>query len=328
MESYCHLSRDERDEIFVLHSAGHSQVQIAGCLKRSAWTISRELGRHRLMSGEYRSNYAHGGYLMARQRQSILETCIRLKDFVIQRLTEAWSPEQISGWLRGGHERGLPYVGTETIYSWIYSDDLKAEALWKYLPRNHRKRRKQGVRAVKTRIKDRKSIHDRPDSVDQRAEFGDFECDYMMCNRTCPILVLHERKSRFTFAARLTGRTAAETAETLMSIFRKLDPKLRKSVTFDNDTGFAFHKLLTDKLNIATWFCDTYASWQKGAVENTNGRLRRWLPRNCDPESLTDEEIQEVVMTMNITPRKCLGFKTPLQALFDTPDRMLKISFA
>ena len=33
---------------------------------------------------------------------------------------------------------------------------------------------------------------------------------------------------------------------------------------------------------MTTWFCDAYASWQKGGVENTNGRLRRWLPRQID----------------------------------------------
>jgi IS30 family transposase len=33
---------------------------------------------------------------------------------------------------------------------------------------------------------------------------------------------------------------------------------------------------------MATWFCDAYAyaSWQKGGVENPNGRLRRWMPRH------------------------------------------------
>jgi hypothetical protein len=36
---------------------------------------------------------------------------------------------------------------------------------------------------------------------------------------------------------------------------------------------------------MTTWFCDAYASWQKGGVENANGRLRRWLPRHIDIDS-------------------------------------------
>jgi hypothetical protein len=46
-------------------------------------------------------------------------------------------------------------------------------------------------------------------------------------------------------------------------------------------------------------------------VENANGRLRRWLPRHIDIDRLSDEEIQDIVITANLTPRKCLRFKTP-----------------
>ena len=42
--------------------------------------------------------------------------------------------------------------------------------------------------------------------------------------------------------------------------------------------------------------CDAYASWQKGGVENANGRLRRWLPRQIDIDQMSDEEIQDIVM--------------------------------
>src|SRR5205807_1087887 len=80
-------------------------------------------------------------------------------------------------------------------------------------------------------------------------------------------------------------------------------------------TAFAQHGLLQSMRAMATWFCDAYASWQKGGVENANGRLRRWLPRHIDIDRLSDAEIQDIVITANLTPRKCLGFKTPFQAI-------------
>src|ERR1700730_14108512 len=40
---------------------------------------------------------------------------------------------------------------------------------------------------------------------------GHWEGDLIICKRTRPVLVLHERKSRVTLAARLAGKTAAET---------------------------------------------------------------------------------------------------------------------
>jgi hypothetical protein len=82
-----------------------------------------------------------------------------------------------------------------------------------------------------------------------------------------------------TLAVRLAGKTAAETISVMLAVFARVDPALRKSITFDNDTAFAQHALLRTMRAMTTWFCDAYASWQKGGVENANGRLRRWLPR-------------------------------------------------
>src|SRR4028118_1786235 len=102
----------------------------------------------------------------------------------------------------------------------------------------------------------------------------------------------------------------------------------RVPVTFDNDPSFARHGLLASACAVTTWFCDAYASWQKGAVENANGRLRRDLPRDLDLDALSDAELQEIVLTHNLTPRKCLGFLTPLQALLGELGKDVQIRFA
>jgi IS30 family transposase len=39
------------------------------------------------------------------------------------------------------------------------------------------------------------------------------------------------------------------------------------------------------------------------------------LPRQIDIDQVSDEEIQDIVITANLTPRKCLGFKTPFAIL-------------
>ena len=142
------------------------------------------------------------------------------------------------------------------------------------------------------------------------------------------MLVLHERKSRVTLVARLTGKTAAETISVMLAVFARINPALRKSITFDNDTAFAQHALLRTMCDMATWFCDAYASWQKGGVENANGRLRRWLPPDIDIDRMSDEEIQDIVMTANLTPRKCLGFKTPFQAILKELGKDVQIRFS
>lgn len=328
METYRHLSCEDRDQIAVLLVGGHNNTSIARILGRSPSTISRELKRNSLQSGRYSARIADGGYMHRRQRNAVIERDERLALFVRDRLAEGWSPQQISGWLRSGVETGLRAVAMETIYGFIYRADQKADELWRYLTRRRRTRRALRTRPSRDTIKNRTSIHERPENVNNRSQIGNWEADLIICQRTRPVLVLHERKSRVTLATKLTGKSAAETAGAIMAIFKRLDPILRQSITFDNDTCFARHTVLRDALSMTTWFCDAYASWQKGGIENANGRLRRWLPRKTNLDEVSDEDIQEIVMTYNLTPRKCLGYITPIQALFQNLGRDVRLTFA
>ncbi len=328
MGCYRHLTRDDREEIAALRAAGHSMRAVAAAVGKAPSSISRELKRNALDSGRYAAHVADGAYMARRQRLALLERDKRLAGFVRDRLTEGWSPQQISGWLQSGAELGLRAIAMETIYAFLYRAGQKAEQLWRFLARRHKRRRKPAARRSRDTIKDRVSIHERPENVNDRSEIGHWEGDLVICQRTRPVLVLHERKTRLTLAARLTGKGAAETASVIMAIFRRLDPVLRQSITFDNDTAFARHTLLREALKMATWFCDAYASWQKGGIENANGRLRRWLPRQTNLDELSDEDLQEIVMTYNLTPRKCLGYITPIQALFKDLGRDVRLCFA
>ena len=47
-------------------------------------------------------------------------------------------------------------------------------------------------------------------------------------------------------------------------------------------------------------------------------------PRQTNLDDLSNEDLQEIVMTYNLTPRKCLGYITPIQALFKDLDRLDK----
>ena len=284
MRCYSHLSDDEREQIGLAKALGHSIGAIAQAIGRPKSTVWRELCRNRLPSGRYSPLHAAGAYQLRRRREARIERDRALRTFVVDRLAEGWTPEQISGWLKGGNEPRLP-----------------------------------------SRIA---SPSERPKNVDARTEGGHWEGDLIICKRTRPVLVLHERKSRVTLAARLAGKTAAETISVMLAVFARVDPALRKSITFDNDTAFAQHALLRTMRAMTTWFCDAYASWQKGGVENANGRLRRWLPRQIDIDKVSDEEIQDIVMTANLTPRKCLDFKTPLQAILKELGKDVQIRFA
>jgi IS30 family transposase len=330
MSGGTHLTLEERERLAASKAEGLSLRAIASRLGRAASTVSRELRRNALPKGGYLPVHAEGCYRERRQRPAILERDAKLGRFVRERLLEGWTPEQIAGWLRRGEERGLRAVSAETVYAFVHRAGQKAEKLWKLLPRGRARRGRRRAREPRNLIAERRSIHDRPEAVQARRDAGHWEGDLLICRRTRPVLVLvlKERKTRFVLAARLAGKSAAETVAVLMAVFRRLDPRLRSSITFDNDTAFARHGLLASACAMATWFCDAYASWQKGAVENANGRLRRDLPRDLDLDALGDAELQEIVLSHNLTPRKCLGFLTPLQALLGELGRDVRIRFA
>ena len=328
MSGYSHLTAEERDRLAGLKADGLSLRSIARALGRAASTISRELRRNALDSGAYRPHVADGAYMLRRQRAAVLETDARLAAYLTDRLSEGWTPEQIAGRLRLGIERGLRAVCAETIYGWIYRAGQKAQRLWRFLTRRHARRRKRHGRTSRDTIAEKIHISQRSEDADARETVGHWEADLVICKRSRPVLVLHERKTRITLMTRLAGKTAAETIAAMTAAFRRLDPRMRGSVTFDNDTCFARHMLLRGMLSATTYFCDAYASWQKGGVENANGRIRRWLPRGTDLDEISERDIQEIAMTINLTPRKCLRYRSPVEAFLSELGRDVEIRFA
>ena len=129
MGFYRHLTRDDREEIAVLRTAGHSMRAVAAATGRAPSTISREIKRNALDSGRYAARVADGAYMARRQRPALLERDRRVAGFVRDRLTEGWSPQQISGWLQSGAEPGLRAVAMETIYAFLYRAGQKVEQL-------------------------------------------------------------------------------------------------------------------------------------------------------------------------------------------------------
>ena len=117
MRCYSHLSEDEREQIGLAKALGHSIGAIAQAIGRPKSTISRELSRNKLPSGRYSPLHAAGAYQLRRRREALIERDRALRTFVVDRLAEGWTPEQISGWLKGGNERRLRAVSCETIYA-------------------------------------------------------------------------------------------------------------------------------------------------------------------------------------------------------------------
>ena len=313
---YDQLSLEERCEVAELRRAGRSIRQIAAAVDRQPSTISRELKRNAgsgPRAGPYRPTYAQEQTAARRWSGSRLDRNAQLREQVLGRLAQGWSPEEVVGRLR--FEAGHTVIGCETIYRFIYAQLKRTNDFsWRrYLPRakSRRGRRYQrGGVSPALSIKDRVSIHQRPTEALDRSEPGHWEADFMLfAGYGQQLLVLHERTSRLTAVVRTETRKAEPTAELLGRLLEPLPPNLRRSLTFDNGTEFAEHH----RLATPTFFCDPRSPWQKGGVENAIGRFRRWLPRRTDLDQLEPADIFSAAQAYNHTPRKRLDYLSPAE---------------
>lgn len=129
---------------------------------------------------------------------------------------------------------------------------------------------------------------------------------------------LVERVSRFAVLLRNNDRQSRPIMERLISVMRALPHRARRSITVDRGTELTDWPYLQAAIGSQTWFCDPQSPWQKGTVENTNGRARKWLSRDVDPLSITEQELKDICERLNTTPRKCLGDKTPAEVFRQT----------
>lgn len=158
---------------------------------------------------------------------------------------------------------------------------------------------------------------ERPDEIATRSSFGHWEGDLVMFRRAHGqrnVLSIVERQTRFTVLRIQPSRHSKPIMNSLAQELSGLPADARRTVTFDRGTEFAAYPALKTSLGMDAYFCAPQAPWQKGTVENTNGRLRRFLPLDADISSQSTADLRALAARMNATPRKCLGYLTPAEA--------------
>lgn len=317
---YKQLSQSEREHIASLLSEGSSLGDIAKALGRNKSTISRELARN---SAPERPRYTPcRAHARACDRKTTANTHERLKnDFIRQyvkdSLEKGWSPEQISGRIRIDHPGHS--INHEAIYQYIYHPRNPNRLEMINLLRHARKKRRNksiGRKERKTKIPNRIPIDARPKSVEHRRRYGHWEGDSLISRKSKAALnTLIERKSRLVLITKLPRKGAAETNKAIINRLKKLSVRGRQTLTLDNGTENAKHEHLSAKLGIKCYFAHPYSSWERGTNENTNGLIRWYLPKGTDFGKIAPKLIARIEYLLNSRPRKCLGYKTPLEVV-------------
>jgi len=315
------LTSVQREWIEFFNNKGQGPREIGRQIKRDHTVISRELKRNTKPGKKYSAVTAQklADLKAKKTNKRKLDKDRELHDYVVKKIKEGFSPDEVSGELKNFAPKTLTgkSISYEAIYDYIYNGEGKWEGLYQYLRKKHRKRKVQRSRKTqKVTISERVSIHDRPNIINERKRIGDWETDSVKFKKQkASLSVQYERILMLARIHKVKDGTAEATEQAISKSIESLPRELFKSLTWDNGKEGACHTKIRDNYNIETYFCDPYASWQKGGVENLNGLIREYLPRDTDMDTITDEGIYHIQEKLNNRPQKKLGYLTPNKAL-------------
>lgn len=324
LKKHRRLSYRERVVIQSLLEENKTKSFIAIKLGRTRSTITREVNKWVTKPTEnYNADMAHWNakddYLNKRNLDKI-STYKRLCIYVYKGLLKDWTPEQISGRIKEDFPNDpVMTISHEAIYQHIYKrpQAILNLKLIRLLPRGKSRRKSRLHRKRKgSKIINQTSIDLRPKHIEDRLETGHWEGDLMVgANHKSVIGTIVERKSRYTLIVKLEGKKAKHVSTEFSKTLNTLEPIFKKTMTYDNGIEMAAHKRITSKTGMEIYFAHPYSSWERGTNENTNGLIRRYLPKGTNFNDINTRQLQIIQDKLNNRPRKILGYKTPLEMM-------------
>lgn len=304
-----HLTFEERGFLYRLKRKGKSNSEIAELMGRHRSTIGRELARNTGQRGyrpQQAQRWAETRRLASRRPHKMDDPSVH--KYVQDRLEKYWSPDQIAGRASQDFPRApARWLSRQTIYDWINDHTPQWRTL---LRRGGRPPEKRG------KLRDCVRIDGRPEVINRRRRYGDWEGDTMVGHgRKSALLTLVERKSGYARIGRVDSMKSDMTMRATKRRMKDLPISLRRSMTFDNGKEFAEHHKLTRGLALDVYFAEPYASWQRGTNENTNGLLRQFFPKGTDFTQISHRAVARVENLINERPRRRLGYRTPAEIL-------------
>lgn len=158
------------------------------------------------------------------------------------------------------------------------------------------------------------SIEQRPEVVEERIRLGDLEGDFMVGKaHKSALLVITDRATLLTRLKKVTSRQADITETAIEQMLARLPKSFIKTLTLDNDKGFANHQSIGRKLDAHVYFTRPYTSQDKGTVENRIGVIRQFFPKGTDLREVSEKQIKTVERHLNNRPIRKFDYLSPIQ---------------
>lgn len=317
--SYKHFNIYDRICIDEYLRKNYSINKMASLMKRSKSSISEEIKKHTI---------SHIGYIprIAQERADKnrknsrynYKITDKLKKYIIEKLKETWSPEQISNRIKIDFpDDETMRISFKKIYLMIYNGELKGITKTNLRKKGKKYNYKDSKRG---KIKNATPMSDRPESIDKRENIGDWEIDTVRGKQgTKPCLATFaDRKTRYYVAILMPNGKAKSFNKAAKTIFRDEVKNKVNSFNGDNGSEFALHENLSKSFNGAkVYFANPHSPWEKPTNENTNGLLREFFPKGSTFENITQNEVKRAYTLINNRPRKCLNWKTAKEVFLE-----------
>ena len=313
--SYRQLTPEQRYQIYACVKADWTQLAIAAEVGVHPATISRELKRNRGARG-YRPKQAQE----KAQARKLSHVTSASSHRLGRSLSVTCGRTGVRNKSRAGSRESNGHMSATSAFpQYIYRDKARGGDLHQHLRCRKRRRKRYGAYDRRGRLKNQRSIEERPQVVEQKRRLGDWEADTVIGqNHHQAIVSVVERKSKLTFLKKVARNTAAAVEQALEELLAPVAEQCH-TITSDNGREFAHHEAIAAQLRAGFYFAHPYAAWERGLNENTNGLVRQYFPKRSDFSKITDKQVQRVMARLNNRPRKTLGFKTPNQFFKQKP---------
>ena len=301
-QSYKHLSEAERGEIEAYLSVGLKPAEIARRLGRNRSTITREMNRGSItqvkqVNGQkvyyqhYYADAAHNCYRQVRKASYYLKLD-RVSDDFLTKFTEAMREKpRVHSVDTFVHTYRLQHIdavvpSTKTLYNYIHQGLLEIKVI--DLPIG-------------------KSIEEKPEEINNRSRFGDWEIDSVLGLKTVgepSILTLVERQTRYAVTKKLVEKKAEYVNQAVLECMK---PYPIKSITADNGNEFSS---LSKIEGLDVYFAHAYSSYERGTNENFNGLLREFIPKGTSLKELNPTLLEDYTKAINERPRRIHSYQS------------------
>ena len=348
------LNNENRIQIQTLLNEGYSQTKIAKILGFNQSTISREIkrGSFNKTVDNYFKRYeiptyeAKTAILRANDRNKnsrkkpILFKCLEFIKIATKMIKKGFSIEIAVGRTKLLNKELKQNIFTPcvtTMYNYLHKGMLKKYGLTLWdLPKAVIGAKKH-QRPIAKRDCKGNSIHLRPEGANNRSEPFHWEIDLIVGpkNQGSVLLTMTERKYRLELAYKIKNKESKNVTNVLNLIETSIGldnfKKYFKSITSDNGSEFLTFKdnmkscTISDETRTTQYYADPYSSFQRGSNEAMNGCIRKFFPKKTNFDIIENDEIEKTIKFLNNKPKKCLGFRTSLEAVLLDDSNFLSI---